>query len=298
MINRVSYWFMMRRALFFRMMILINCCKLWKRRPPLLLGKPIPETIRRVDEHFNLTDKIDRTNCWALQTPQGFIFDDLLAAHEKFREDDNFTDDCGVMEADGHKTKVVKRSSPNIKITWPEDLKEAEDIMSQNKMIVMGQGFDVHAFGNETVTSIRLGGIDVPHNRNLTAHSDGDVVLHALTDALLGAIGEGDIGLHFPPSDDMWKDKDSRFFLEEAHKMLTNKGGEIHNIDITLICETPKLKDRRYEMRDSIASLLDIVPAQVNVKATTTEKLGFTGRGEGIACQATICANINRYETA
>lgn len=262
------------------------------------LGKPIVETIRRSDTQNYLTEKIDRTNCWALQTPQGFHFDQLLEAHEAFKENDAFTDDCGVMEAHGHKTKVIKRKSPNIKITWADDLEEAERIMSEKKITVTGHGFDVHAFGDVDVENIKLGGIDVPYHRNLKAHSDGDVVLHALTDAILGAIGEGDIGLHFPPSDNQWKNKDSRFFLEEASKMLLQKGGDINNVDITLICEKPKLKDMREPMRDSIASLLSLNPRQVNVKATTTEKLGFTGRGEGIACQATICANINRYETS
>ena len=194
-----------------------------KTSPSVTLGKPIPETIRRADSDHNLTDKIDRTNCWALQTPQGFWFQELLAAHEKFKDDDSFTDDCSVMEANGHQTKIVKRTSPNIKITWEEDLKDAEVIMSQNKITVIGQGFDVHAFGNDDVKNIRLGGIDVQHSRNLVAHSDGDVILHALTDAILGSIGEGDIGLHFPPSDDQWRDKDSTYFLLEAYKMLQKK---------------------------------------------------------------------------
>lgn len=262
--------------------------------PSVTLGKPVPETLRRVSESQTLTDSIDRTGVWSLQTPQGFHFKTLLSAHETHRDNDTFTDDCGVMEADGHTTYIFKRSSPNIKITWPEDLEEAEKIMAQQHMTVVGQGFDVHAFGPERVETIRLGGIDVPHDRCLTAHSDGDVVLHALTDAVLGAIGAGDIGLHFPPSDETWKDKDSGYFLDVAVGMLKEKSGHINNADITLICERPKLTPVREKMSAKVAEILGIPLSRVNIKATTTEKLGFTGREEGIACQAVICATVKR----
>ncbi len=258
------------------------------------LGKPVSETLRRANTDHILTEKIDRTHCWALQTPQGFKFRDLINAHEKYLSDDDFTDDCGVMEANGHQTKVIRCSGPNIKITFPEDLMEAEKIMSQQKITVIGQGFDVHAFGNDVVNNIRLGGIDVPYSRNLMAHSDGDVVLHTLTDALLGAVGEGDIGLHFPPSDPQWKNKDSAFFLNAAHDILKSRQADIHNIDITIICEEPKLTPVRESMREKIAHLLGANKQIINIKATTTEKLGFTGRGEGIACQAVVSASIVR----
>ena len=134
----------------------------------------------------------------------------------------------------------------------------------------------------------------MPYYRNLKAHSDGDVVLHALTDAILGTIGEGDIGLHFPPSDPQWKDKDSSFFLRAAIEMLKDKGGTINNIDITIICEEPKLIPLRDQMKAHIASLMNLSDPQVNLKATTTEKLGFTGRREGIACQAIVCAKYQK----
>lgn len=267
-----------------------------KNHKSVTLGMPVSETLRRADEDGILDKIINRDKAWTIQTPQGFDFKGLCSAHEKFQDEDHFTDDCSVMEAAGYKTKVIPGSRQNIKITWTEDLEEAKRIMMQNQRTVIGQGFDVHAFGSKSVENIRLGGIDVPHNRNLQAHSDGDVVLHAITDAVLGAIGKGDIGLHFPPSDDQWKDKDSRYFLEEAANLLQSKGGRINNLDVTIICERPKLTPVRNDMVSKIAEILDIPTEWINVKATTTEQLGFTGREEGIACQASVCATIVRYD--
>ena len=262
----------------------------------ITLGMPVSETLRRANDENILEENINREKAWTIQTPQGFDLKDLLASHERFKDDDHFTDDCSVMEAAGFETKVISGSRQNIKITWAEDLEEAKKIMTQNQRTVIGQGFDVHAFGDETVETIKLGGIDVPHHKNLKAHSDGDVVLHAITDAVLGCIGEGDIGLHFPPSDNQWKDKDSRYFLEEALKMFLGKGGTISNLDVTIICEKPKLTPVRDAMVSKISKILDVPSSRVNVKATTTEKLGFTGREEGIACQASLCATIKGYD--
>jgi 2-C-methyl-D-erythritol 4-phosphate cytidylyltransferase / 2-C-methyl-D-erythritol 2,4-cyclodiphosphate synthase len=251
------------------------------------LGVPISETLRRSNDENILHESIDRTNIWALQTPQGFHYQDLKTAHEKTKNHDGFTDDCSVMEAAGHQTYIVKGGRHNIKITWQNDIQECANYMNTSSTQLIGQGFDVHAFGDEGVKTIRLGGIDIPYIRKLTAHSDGDVVLHALTDALLGAIAAGDIGQHFPPSDMQWKDKDSTFFLNEACRMIAEKNCTINNVDVTIMCEAPKIGPVRDEMQSKIAELLSLPLHRVNVKATTTEKLGFTGRGEGIAVQVT-----------
>ena len=157
-----------------------------------------------------------------------------------------------------------------------------------------GTGFDVHAFDTEAIAnSVRIGGIDIPHDYKLKGHSDADVALHTITDAILGAIGEGDIGLHFPPSDDQWKGKDSAFFLQAAVDMLEDKGGSIINIDLTVICEAPKIGKYRDQMSERIAQICGVDKTRVNVKGTTTEKLGFTGRGEGIAAQAAVNVKLN-----
>lgn len=264
--------------------------------PSVTLGQPISETLRRAENEQILSDTIDRANAWSIQTPQGFRFGFLKQAHENAYGKDGFTDDCSVMEANGHQTSIVKGSRHNIKITWPEDMKECETYMQNFNTPLIGQGFDVHAFGNEQAEYIRLGGIDIPHTHPLTAHSDGDVVLHALTDALLGAIAEGDIGQHFPPSDMQWKDKDSAFFLLEACKMIKNKQCSINNVDITIMCEAPKIGPYRNAMKVRIASLLELPEHRVNIKATTTEKLGFTGRQEGIAVQATALITEHHNE--
>lgn len=156
-----------------------------------------------------------------------------------------------------------------------------------------GTGFDVHAFDTETAAdSVRIGGIDIPHGKKLKGHSDADVALHTITDALLGAIGEGDIGLHFPPSDDQWKGKDSAFFLQKAVDMLGDKDGKIVNIDLTIICEAPKLGAYRDQIRARVAEICAVDRSRVNIKGTTTEKLGFTGRGEGIAAQAVVNVKV------
>ena len=163
-----------------------------------------------------------------------------------------------------------------------------------------GQGFDVHAFDEDTkdIRHIRLCGLDIPHNRKLKGHSDADVGLHALTDALLGAIGAGDIGQLFPPSDPAFKDMDSAVFLEKARSLVREKGGKIIKIDLTLICESPKIGPHREKMGVRVAEILDIAPERVNIKATTTEKLGFTGREEGIAAQAIATISLNMKDTA
>ena len=177
-----------------------------------------------------------------------------------------------------------------LKLTYPEDFAMAEAMIAATRMTRIGQGFDVHKFGPGD--AVWLCGVRIVHDQGLVGHSDADVGLHALTDALLGAIGEGDIGDHFPPSDPTWKGADSSMFLRHAGSLICNRGGEIINVDVTLICEAPKIKPHREAMRGRIAELLGLAVGRVSVKATTTEQLGFTGRGEGMAAQAVAAVTV------
>ena len=230
---------------------------------------------------------VERDHLWAIQTPQAFKIADIIAAHEKFANDDSFTDDASMFRAMNKKVTLVPSSRQNIKITTHEDLETARKLMSNQTTTRTAQGFDVHAFATESTDKpLILGGIAIPHDRALTGHSDADVVLHAITDALLGSINQGDIGTHFPPSDNQWKDAASHIFLEHAAKLLRNDGGTIEFIDVTIIAEAPKIGVHREAMQQKIADILNISSKLVSIKATTTEKLGFTGRKEGIACQA------------
>jgi len=192
------------------------------------------------------------------------------------------TDDTMLVAALGHEIKLVPGSRGNFKITTMDDLKMAEKLMP--RIARTGFGYDVHAFTDGD--KVRLCGVDIPHNKALAGHSDADAGLHAITDALLGAIAAGDIGQHFPPSDPQWKGADSAVFLKKAVEMVRARGGEIVNIDLTIICEAPKIGPHREKMQARVAEICDIKPDRVGIKATTTEGLGFTGRGEGIAAQA------------
>lgn len=245
------------------------------------LATPVTDTLYRDN------DTIDRDNLWAIQTPQAFKLGTLIDAHEKFKNDDSFTDDAGLMRSCGHKVEIVKSSRNNIKITTAEDFDMVRAMINNETETRTASGYDVHAF--ETAPSERklmLGGIEIPHDVALTGHSDADVVLHAVTDALLGAINAGDIGTHFPPSDPQWKDVESTVFLQKAADLLANKGGNITFLDITIMAEEPKITPHRSTIQKRIAEILSISSDRISVKATTTEKLGFIGRKEGIACQA------------
>lgn len=227
---------------------------------------------------------IDRLTLARAQTPQAFRFKMIFMAHKKM-EDQNLTDDSAIAEACGIQVKTIPGDEKNFKITSPDDLLKAEDMLKDKLSdIRTGLGFDVHGF--EPGDQVTLGGIAISHDRKLKGHSDADVALHALTDALLGAIGEGDIGTHFPPSDDQWRGASSDIFLTHAASLVQKKGGIISNIDLTIICERPKITPHREAIRDNIAEILGLNPTRVSIKATTTEKLGFTGREEGIAAQA------------
>ena len=238
------------------------------------LAMPVSDTLRRGDEI------IDRDGLWAVQTPQAFRFGVLKKAHETMKGE--FTDDTGLVSAMGVPVKMVMGSKANIKITVPEDFAIAEKLATGGETRT-GMGFDVHAFSKDPGRKLILCGVELDHPFGLEGHSDADVGLHALTDAILGAIGKGDIGQHFPPSNPKFKNMDSRVFLEEACRMVN---GTILNTDITIICENPKIGPYREQMQTKVAEILNIEASRVNIKATTTEGLGFTGRGEGIAAQA------------
>jgi 2-C-methyl-D-erythritol 4-phosphate cytidylyltransferase/2-C-methyl-D-erythritol 2,4-cyclodiphosphate synthase len=236
---------------------------------------------------------LERENLWRAQTPQGFIFEDILNSHIAFK-DLHFTDDAALNEYAGIPVAIVPGSQNNFKITTEEDYERAkrmasmfmENVKEENRC---GTGFDVHAFRERKEDEnnfIRICGVDVEFDKKIEAHSDGDVGIHAAIDAILGAIGEGDIGDHFSPTDSKWKNIDSREMLKIANHMLKKKGATISNLDITIICEKPKIFRYKNQMKIALAEVLNISATRVNVKATTTEKLGFLGREEGIAAQA------------
>ncbi|MCB1782603.1 MAG: bifunctional 2-C-methyl-D-erythritol 4-phosphate cytidylyltransferase/2-C-methyl-D-erythritol 2,4-cyclodiphosphate synthase [Alphaproteobacteria bacterium] len=250
------------------------------------LACPVVDTVRYGGHGAD----VSREDLWAVQTPQAFRFGVLKKAHAALIAGNGFTDDCGMVRSIGVDVGFVKGSRTNFKITYAEDLVLAQKILGASCLadVRTGSGFDVHAFDNEAlgVKAVRLCGVDVPYERKLKGHSDADVGLHALTDALLGAIGGGDIGQLFPPSDPAFKDMDSRVFLEKARDLVREAGAVIGNVDVTIICEAPKVGPHREAMVLRVAEILDIERGRVNIKATTTERLGFTGREEGIAAQA------------
>lgn len=239
-----------------------------------------------IDSKGRMAGSADRETLRRVQTPQAFRFDDILAAHRAWRGASDAGDDAQVMRAAGGEVALLQGDERLAKLTF------AEDFMTQLPVVRTGMGFDVHRLvaGEE----LWLGGIRIAHDKGLAGHSDADVALHALTDALLGAIGDGDIGTHFPPSDPQWKGASSDRFLAHAAELVRNSGYSIANIDLTIICEEPKVGPHRSDIRSRIAELLKIDSGRVSVKATTTERLGFTGRGEGIASQA--IATVTRQQ--
>lgn len=253
---------------------------------------PVVDTLKRGHDG-RIADNVARDGLWRAQTPQGFRFQEILAAHRALSMDgaEPLTDDAAVAQAAGHKVKLIEGATETFKVTTAGDLDRAEHWLAGATMETRtGSGFDVHRFGaGDFVT---LCGIEIPHDAGLQGHSDADVGLHALTDALLGALTAGDIGQHFPPSDPQWKGADSAVFLRHALAMVTARGGRFVHCDLTLICEAPKVGPHRARMQQRIAEILGCDPQRVNVKATTTERLGFTGRGEGIAAQATATIQL------
>ncbi|WP_373492551.1 bifunctional 2-C-methyl-D-erythritol 4-phosphate cytidylyltransferase/2-C-methyl-D-erythritol 2,4-cyclodiphosphate synthase [Parasphingorhabdus sp.] len=252
-----------------------------KSAPAAIPVLPSVDTMVQIGDG-QLDRTVDRNILWRVQTPQAFDFAKLLAAHENFAGEPNASDDAQVFKAAGHAVSTIEGDEALKKYTLPADFggKGTESM----RQIRTGMGYDVHrlAIGEQ----LWLGGLKIDHEKGLAGHSDADVLLHALTDALLGAVSAGDIGDHFPPSDPQWRGAPSARFVEFAASLIREKGGIIHNVDMTIICEAPKIKPHRENMRNSIANLLSIDIDRVSLKATTTEGLGFAGRGEGIAAQA------------
>jgi 2-C-methyl-D-erythritol 4-phosphate cytidylyltransferase/2-C-methyl-D-erythritol 2,4-cyclodiphosphate synthase len=242
---------------------------------------PVGDTLAQIGE--TLGDPIDRTGLARVQTPQAFRLDALKSSYERW-SGPSPTDETTVLRAVGLKVAAVHGDPALDKLTLPADFARAEQWVAGRLSPRSGMGFDVHAFSGEG--PLMLGGVEVPHSRGLAGHSDADVVLHAITDALLGAAGLGDIGEHFPPSDPRWKGAASSIFLKHAVELLRSNGALIDHIDCTVIAEAPKVGPYRAAMRARIAEIAGLSVDQVSVKATTTEGLGFTGRREGIAAQA------------
>lgn len=245
-------------------------------------GLPVTDTIRHVAGDL-AGATVPRETLWRAQTPQGFHFAPLLKAHEA-EQDRTHTDDVSVAQMAGMNVIMVMGHEDNIKITTADDLLRAERYLNAMSETRTGAGFDVHRFGPGD--HIMLCGVRVPHDHGLVGHSDADAGLHALTDAILGAIGEGDIGQHFPPSDPQWAGMSSDVFLAHAAKLAAQHNATLLHLDLTIICERPKVGPHREAMRARISEILGLDVSRVSVKATTTEGLGFTGRGEGLAAQA------------
>jgi 2-C-methyl-D-erythritol 4-phosphate cytidylyltransferase / 2-C-methyl-D-erythritol 2,4-cyclodiphosphate synthase len=251
------------------------------------------DTVKQVDEAGLVVATPSRDALRAVQTPQSFRFDAILNAHRRAAEAGvaGLTDDAAVAEWAGLRPHIFDGDADNVKVTTLQDLAQAEArLFNQAADIRVGQGFDVHAF--VAGDHVWLGGVKIPHSQTLSGHSDADVALHAITDALLGAIGDGDIGAHFPPSDPQWRGANSRLFLEDAMRRVRALNGIVAHIDATLICEAPKIGPFREAMRARIAEIAGIEIDRIGVKATTSERLGFTGRREGIACLANATVRL------
>ena len=248
---------------------------------------PVADTLARGEG--TLGQIVPRDGLQRIQTPQAFRFAAVLAAHRGWQGEEP-TDDAQMVRAMGGKVALVEGDTMLEKITYPADFNAAEARHAAGMRVRSATGFDVHRLVEGEL--LWLGGVLIPHDKGLSGHSDADVALHAITDALLGTIAEGDIGTHFPPSDPQWRGADSAQFLEHAASLVASRGGVIDFIDLTLICEAPKIGPHRMAMRDRIATLLRVSPGQISVKATTTERLGFAGRGEGIAAQAIATIRI------
>ncbi|PCD03042.1 bifunctional 2-C-methyl-D-erythritol 4-phosphate cytidylyltransferase/2-C-methyl-D-erythritol 2,4-cyclodiphosphate synthase [Sphingomonas spermidinifaciens] len=253
---------------------------------------PVTDTLARGIEV--LGDTVPRGGMVRIQTPQAFHLPELLAAHRAWPEGEAATDDAQILRRAGHDVALVAGDPALDKITFPADFARAEAMLAACMVSRTATGFDVHRL--EAGEELWLGGMLIPHDKGLSGHSDADVALHAITDALLGTIGAGDIGQHFPPSDSQWKGARSDQFLAHAATLVRAAGGIIDFVDLTLMCEAPKIGPHREGMRDRIAQILQLPPAHVSVKATTTERLGFTGRGEGIAALASATVRVPGQE--
>ena len=256
----------------------------------------VTDTIKRSADGKTVSGTEDRRHLFAAQTPQGFAFADILDAHRRAASaSSEFTDDAAIAEWAGIPVALTAGSPRNVKLTHPEDFERAERLLGGGDMETRtGTGFDVHPF--EPGDAVWLGGVRIPHIAKLKGHSDADAALHALTDAIYGALGEGDIGSFFPPSDLKWKGAASSIFLKHAAGFVAGRGGRIVNLDLTIVCETPRIGPHVPAMKAAIADAAGIAPGRVAVKATTSEKLGFTGRSEGLMAMATATIELPRED--
>lgn len=272
--------------------IVSRCLDSARRHGAAAAGVPMADTVKKTDRTGLVTGTIARDRLWRAQTPQAFRYRDLLAAHEA-AAGRALTDDAAVAEAAGLAVAMSPGSEDNFKITAAEDLARADRMARASagpRVTVVGHGFDVHAFGPGG--HIVLCGVRIAHTHGLEGHSDADAALHALTDAILGALGEGDIGRHFPDSDPQWRDAASDRFVRHALGLAAAAGGRLVNLDLTIVCERPKLQPHNDAMKRSLCALTGLPPARIGLKATTTEKLGFAGRGEGLAAQAVVSLDL------
>jgi 2-C-methyl-D-erythritol 4-phosphate cytidylyltransferase / 2-C-methyl-D-erythritol 2,4-cyclodiphosphate synthase len=257
---------------------------------------PVTDTLKRTRANM-VVETVDRSGLWAVQTPQGFRFEAIAEAHARAARARNhaFSDDAAIAEWAGIEVSLIPGSPDNVKVTSAEDIAAADRRMRRDALLALGdirvgQGYDVHAFvPGDHVT---LCGVRIAHDRRLSGHSDADAPLHALTDALLGSIGEGDIGVHFPPSDPQWRGADSAIFLEHAARLIAARDGFIANVDVTIVCEAPRIAPHVPAMRRRIAEILELAPDRIAIKATTSEAMGFTGRGEGLVAMATATVRL------
>ncbi len=248
------------------------------------------DTLKREDAEGTVT--VPRKGIWRAQTPQAFRLGHLRAACAAWPQNEDATDEAGIVERFGGRVTLVPGDPRLFKLTYPEDFEMAQALCGAARVTCIGQGFDAHRFGEGD--AVWLCGVQIAHSHSLIGHSDADAGLHALTDALLGAVGAGDIGDHFPPTDPKWKGAASDLFLRHAVDLITARSGAIVNVDVTLICESPKIKPHREAMRQRLAGLLNLGIDRVSVKATTTEGMGFTGRREGLAAQAIATVEMPR----
>ncbi len=264
-----------------------------RRHGAAVPGLAVADTVKLVDQDLAVTETLDRSRLRTVQTPQAFGFALIAEAHRRAEAAgrDDFTDDAALAEWAGHRVSIFEGEAGNVKLTTNEDFARAELMRAAALTdIRTGNGFDVHAFADGD--HVMLGGVRIPHRRGVTGHSDADVALHALVDAILGALSEGDIGQHFPPSDPQWRGASSDRFLAFACDRVRARGGIIGHLDVTIVCEAPRVSPHRDAMRERIAAIAGISTERVAVKATTSEKLGFTGRSEGIVAMATATVRL------
>lgn len=257
-------------------------------------GLAVSDTVKAVDHAGRVVETLDRGRLRTVQTPQAFVYPALLAAHRKAAAAgrDDFTDDAALAEWAGMSVAVFEGEAGNVKLTTQDDFRRAEaELYAALGDVRVGTGYDVHAFA-ETGDHVWLGGVKIPHERGVVGHSDADVALHALVDAILGAIADGDIGVHFPPSDPQWRGASSDRFLAFAVERVRARGGRIAHVDITVVAEAPRLGPHRDAIRARVAEILGLGPDRVGLQATTSEKMGFIGRAEGLVAYATATVRL------